>query len=329
MEYRDVTFSGIQPSGNMHIGNYLGAVKNWVSAQQESENIYCIVNSHAITVKQDPKELHNKTFEMAALLIACGIDPNKSILFIQSQVKEHYELAWILNCNIPMGDMKRMTQFKDKSKKNPDNINVGLFDYPALMAADILLYQAKHVPVGNDQKQHIELARDVAERFNRDYGKTFTIPEPVIPKLGARVMGLDDATKKMSKSDDKVNHAIYMLDTADTILSKFKKAKTDSLGTVEFDKNRPEMYNLLGIYQSFTGKKPKEIEKEFEGKGYGYLKTTIAEAVIESLKPIQAEYDRLMKDKKNIQRIMNNGAEKARDAAQKTINLAKERVGLV
>ncbi|MGP1580489.1 MAG: tryptophan--tRNA ligase [Wolinella sp.] len=322
-------FSGIQPTGNIHLGNYLGAVKKWVDSQDEFDNIFCIVNSHAITIKQDPATLRAKTYELAAVLLACGIDADKSKLFIQSEIDEHAALAWILECNIPMGDMSRMTQFKDKSQKNPKNINTGLFNYPALMAADILLYRSDFVPVGEDQKQHLELTRDVAERFNRDYGETFTIPEPMIPKVGARIMGLDDPSKKMSKSENKPNHGIALLDSPDEILRKFKKATTDSQNIVRFDQNQAGIYNLLSIYQIFTNKSREAIEAEFEGKGYGVLKIAVAEAVIEGLRPIQERYARLANDQTYLREILTNSAEHVRAIAQETYQEAKKRVGLI
>ena len=322
-------FSGIQPTGSIHLGNYLGAVKNWVDSQEEYENIFCVVNSHAITTKQDPEQLRQKTYELAAMLLACGIDTQKSHLFIQSQIDEHAALAWILDCNIPMGDMSRMTQFKDKSAKNPKNINVGLFNYPALMAADILLYQVDGVPVGEDQKQHLELTRDVAMRFNRDYGECFKIPEPLIPKVGARIMGLDNPESKMSKSSSGANHAIFLLDSPEAIMAKFKKATTDSHTTIVFDPTRAGLYNLLSIYEIFTHKSRESIEQEFAGKGYGQLKSAIAEVVIESLRPIRERYERLMGDEGYIREILAQGAQSVRPIASGTYERAKELVGLV
>lgn len=322
-------FSGIQPTGSIHLGNYLGAVKNWVDSQEEYENIFCVVNSHAITTKQDPEQLRQKTYELAAMLLACGIDTQKSHLFIQSEIDEHAALAWILDCNIPMGDMSRMTQFKDKSAKNPKNINVGLFNYPALMAADILLYQVDGVPVGEDQKQHLELTRDVAMRFNRDYGECFKIPEPLIPKVGARIMGLDNPESKMSKSSSGANHAIFLLDSPEAIAAKFKKATTDSHNTIVFDPSRAGLYNLLSIYEIFTHKSREAIEQEFAGKGYGQLKSAIAEVVIESLRPIRERYERLMGDEGYIREILAQGAQSVRPIASGTYERAKELVGLV
>lgn len=322
-------FSGIQPTGQIHLGNYLGAVKNWVDSQDEFENIFCVVNSHAITLPQDPKELKDKTYELAGMLIACGIDMEKSSLFIQSEIDEHPALAWLLDCNISMGEMNRMTQFKDKSLKNPKSVNVGLFNYPALMAADILLYQADGVPVGEDQKQHLELTRNVAEKFNRDFGECFKIPEPFIPKAGARVMGLDDPGIKMSKSAKGVNHAIFLLDTPEDILRKIKKATTDSDTSIVFDSNRLGLYNLLGIYQIFTQKSQDEIEKEFYNQGYGVLKTSIAEVVIESLRPIREKYEKLSKEKGYIEKILKEGANKVRPIANSTYKKAKDLLGLI
>lgn len=322
-------FSGIQPTGNIHLGNYLGAIKQWVSSQDEYENIFCIVNSHAITTRQDPAELRQKTFELAGILLACGIDTNKSSLFIQSQIDEHPALAWILDCHIPMGDMNRMTQFKDKSNKNPKNINVGLFNYPALMAADILLYQAHNVPVGEDQKQHLELTRNVAIRFNREYGECFRIPEPIIPKVGARIMGLDDPHSKMSKSAKGENHAIFLLDSPDIITRKIKKAITDSQTEIVFDESRPGLYNLLCIYEIFTQKSRQDIESEFVGKGYGHLKSAIAEVLVESLRPIQESYAKISQDKAYIQSVLDSSADSIRPIAKTTYDKAKQLIGLV
>lgn len=322
-------FSGIQPTGSIHLGNYLGAVRQWVDSQDEYENIFCVVNSHAITTKQNPKTLLQETYRLVAMLLACGIDTNKSSLFIQSQIDEHPALAWILDCYIPMGDMSRMTQFKDKSSKNPKNINVGLFNYPALMAADILLYQADGVPVGEDQKQHLELTRDVAMRFNREYGECFTIPEPIIPKVGARIMGLDNPESKMSKSATGENHAIFLLDSPETIQRKIKRAVTDSQSGIIFDKNRAGLYNLLSIYEIFTHKSREDIESEFEGKGYGHLKNAVAEVVIESLRPIQERYTQIQSEQNYIQSILDTSLQTIRPIAQNTYNNIKKLIGLV
>lgn len=322
-------FSGIQPTGSIHLGNYLGAIKNWVDSQNEFENIFCVVNTHAITIKQNPQELKQKTYELAAMLLACGIDPKKSNLFIQSEVDYHAALAWILDCNIPMGDMSRMTQFKDKSQKNPKNINVGLFNYPALMAADILLYQVDFVPVGEDQKQHLELTRDVAMRFNRDYGECFKIPEVLIPKSGARIMGLDTPESKMSKSAKGENHAIFLLDSSEAISKKFKKATTDSIGLIAFDKDRAGVNNLLNIYAAFSKKSQEDIESEFSGLGYGALKSRVAEIVIENLAPIRNEYLKISADLDYVKSVLNHSAEQVRIIAESTYKKAKDLVGLI
>ncbi|MBD5166152.1 tryptophan--tRNA ligase [Helicobacter sp.] len=323
-------FSGIQPTGNIHLGNYLGAVKNWVENQEKYENIFCVVNSHAITIPQEPSVLRQKTYDLCAMLLACGINPSQSILFIQSQIQEHTSLAWLLTCITPMGDLSRMTQFKDKSQKNPKNIFAGLFNYPNLMSADILLYKSNFVPVGEDQKQHIELARDTAIRFNRDFGETFVVPEPLILKSGARIMGLDDPTKKMSKSSgDKPNHLIALIDTPEAIVKKFKKATTDSEGIIAFDKNRAGVYNLLTIYQCFTKQTQAQIEAEFAGQGYGVLKTRVAEVVIESLRPIRESYEKLINEKDYLHSILQEGESRARQIATATYKEAKEKMGLV
>jgi tryptophanyl-tRNA synthetase len=321
-------FSGIQPTGNIHIGNYLGATRHWAAKQDNYDNIFCIVDLHAITVQQDPKELNAKIREVTGLLLAAGIDPRKSIVFIQSHIHEHSELAWILNCFIPMGWMQRMTQFKEKSGKQKEQVSVGLFDYPALMAADILLYNTDVVPVGEDQKQHVELARDAAQRFNNIYGEIFTLPEPLIPDTGARIMGLDDPTRKMSKSEEGPNHAIALLDTADAIRSKMMRATTDSLKEIRFDESRPGIYNLLTIYQTFTGQKKQEIESQFEGKGYGDFKKALAEVVIEGLRPLQERYKKVTTEPGYLDSILAEGAAKARPLAEKTLAKVHKVVGL-
>ena len=322
-------FSGIQSTGKVHLGNYLGAIKNWVDSQKDYENIFCIVNSHAITIAQDPKELKKNTYELAKVLLACGIDPKRSHLFIQSEVDEHGALAWVLDCNIAMGEMSRMTQFKDKSQRNPKNINVGLFNYPALMAADILLYQTDLVPVGEDQKQHLELTRNVAQKFNRDFGECFKIPEALIPKVGARVMGLDDPSVKMSKSIAGANHAIFLLDDAETIMRKVKKATTDSEGCIKFDENRAGVYNLLGIYEIFSQKTRAEIESHFANKGYGDLKRELGEVIVEGLRPIWRRYEDLSQEEGYIMQALNDGRDRAKEIASKTYKNVKELVGLV
>lgn len=321
-------FSGIQPTGNIHIGNYLGAIKQWVKRQDDYDNIFCIVDLHAITVPQDPMALKAKTREVSGLLLAAGIDPRRSILFIQSDISAHAELAWILNCFIPMGWMQRMTQFKEKSLKQKEQVSVGLFDYPALMAADILLYNTDIVPVGDDQKQHVELARDAAQRFNSIFGETFKLPEPVIPEVGARIMGLDDPTKKMSKSEAAAAHAINLLDSPDAIKGKLARATTDSQRDILFDENRPGVYNLLVIYELFSGQSRKEIEAHFADKGYAALKKEIGEVVVAGLRPLQERYRELTADPTYIDSLLAEGADRARPMAEKTLALVRERVGL-
>ena len=321
-------FSGIQPTGDIHIGNYLAAIKHWVKMQDTFDNIFCIVDMHAITVQQDPKVLKAKIREVTGLLLAAGIDSKRSIIFVQSDISAHSELAWILNCFIPMGWMQRMTQFKEKSQKQKQQVSVGLFDYPALMAADILLYNTDVVPVGEDQKQHVELARDVAQRFNSIYGETFRLPEPSIPEVGARIMGLDNPTKKMSGSETASGHAINLLDTRDVIRGKILHATTDSLREIRFDKNRPGIYNLLVIYELFTGKSRKDIETQFDGKGYATLKKELGEVVIEGLSLLQKRYRELTADPAYIDSLLTKGVKRARPLAEKTLALVKERVGL-
>ncbi|WQY69591.1 tryptophan--tRNA ligase [Helicobacter pylori] len=320
-------FSGIQPTGQIHLGNYLGAIKHWVELQDEYENLFCIVNSHAITLPIEPKFLKSQTYELVKLLLACGISPKRSGLFIQSEVDEHPALAWLLNCQVSMGEMQRMTQFKDKSLKNPKSVNVGLFNYPILMASDILLYQSDLVPVGEDQKQHLELTRNIAEKFNRDFGNCFKVPEPLIAKVGARVMGLDDPKVKMSKSHQGANHAIFLLDEPDIIVKKIKKAATDSMGVIEFDEKREGIFNLLNIYMLLSDESPEKIEERFKNKGYGDFKKELAEVVIQSLKPIQERYKEISDDE--VKAVLNCGTEKARPLARATYQKAKELMGLV
>jgi tryptophanyl-tRNA synthetase len=321
-------FSGIQPTGEIHIGRYLGAVRHWVAMQENYDDIICIVDLHAITVPQEPALLKGRIREFAGLLMAVGIDPERSILFVQSHVSAHSELAWILNCFIPMGWMQRMTQFKEKSLKQKEQVSVGLFDYPSLMAADILLYQTDVVPVGEDQKQHVELARDAAQRFNNIYGETFVLPEPVIPDVGARIMGLDDPTKKMSGSEMGAGHSINLLDPPDAIRAKIARATTDSLKEIRFDESRPGIFNLLTIYQTFTRQPAKEIEARFEGKGYSDFKKELAEVVIESLRPLQERYRALTAEPGHIDALLKAGADKARPLAARTLDEVKKRVGL-
>jgi tryptophanyl-tRNA synthetase len=321
-------FSGIQPTGNIHIGNYLGATQRWAADQDKYDSIFCIVDLHAITIQQDPKELKAKIREVTGLLLAAGIDPQKSIVFVQSHIHEHSELAWILNCFIPMGWMSRMTQFKEKSGSQKEQVSVGLFDYPALMAADILLYDTDVVPVGDDQKQHVELARDAAQRFNNIYGNVLTLPQPLIGEVGARIMGLDDPTKKMSKSEEAPNHAINLLDKPETIRAKIMRATTDSLKEIRFDESRPGIFNLLTIYQTFTGEKARVIEAKFEGKGYSDFKKALAEVVVEGLRPLQERYKKITSEKGYLDRIVAEGAAKARPTAQKTLARVQQAVGL-
>lgn len=319
-------FSGAQPTGNIHLGNYLGALRNWVALQREYESFYCIVNLHAITLPQDPKLLCEKTRELARIYLAVGIDPNVSTIFIQSDVPEHAELTWILNCIARMSELERMTQFKDKARKQTENVAVGLFDYPVLMAADILLYQTDLVPVGEDQKQHLELTRDLAIRFNRDYGETFRVPDPYIPRVGARIMSLSDPTKKMSKSDDDPNGCVMLLDDADTIRRKFKRAVTDSGTEIRFDEMRPAITNLLTIYQLMTGNEPPEIEANFAGKGYALLKQELADVTVDFLKPFQDRVHGISDAELN--RILGQGSERAQGIASDTLKNAMERLGL-
>ncbi|WRE75386.1 tryptophan--tRNA ligase [Helicobacter pylori] len=320
-------FSGIQPTGQIHLGNYLGAIKHWVEMQDEYENLFCVVNSHAITLPIDPVFLKSQSYELVKLLLACGISPKQSGLFIQSEVDEHPALAWLLNCQVSMGEMQRMTQFKDKSLKNPKSVNVGLFNYPILMASDILLYQSDLVPVGEDQKQHLELTRNIAEKFNRDFGDCFKVPEPLIAKVGARVMGLDDPKVKMSKSHQGANHAIFLLDEPDIIVKKIKKAATDSMGVIAFDEKREGIFNLLNIYMLLSDESPEKIEERFKNKGYGDFKKELAEVMIQALKPIQERYKEISDDE--VKAVLNGGTEKARPLAQMTYQKAKELMGLV
>lgn len=320
-------FSGIQPSGALTIGNYLGALKNWTKLIDEYECIFSVVDLHAITVRQDPKELKERCYALLAQYIACGLDPEKCTMFMQSHVPQHSQLAWILNCYTYMGELSRMTQFKDKSARHADNINAGLFTYPVLMASDILLYNADLVPVGHDQKQHLELTRDLAERFNGIYGDTFKIPEGYIAKHGARVMDLTDPTKKMSKSEPQ--GSIALLEEPASIMKKFKRAVTDSFGYVKYEEGRFAMNNLISIYCSTTGKTADEVEKEFEGKGYGDFKKAVAEAVISELEPVQAEYAKLMEDKAYLEKVFKAGAERAEAIAEKTLRDVYEKIGYI
>ncbi|MBE5785696.1 MAG: tryptophan--tRNA ligase [Clostridiales bacterium] len=326
---KKIVLSGIQPSGSPTLGNYVGALRNWALLQTEDRFCYyCVANLHAATVRQDPDDLRRRAFETVALLLACGVDPERSAVFVQSHVKEHAELNWVLNCSTYIGELNRMTQFKDKSQKHADNINAGLYTYPVLMAADILLYQSDLVPVGQDQKQHLELTRDIAIRFNKQHGNTFRIPEGYIPKVGARVMSLQDPTSKMSKSDPNPNGYVAIMDDPAVILKKFKRAVTDSDGLIKFDpENKPGVSNLLAIYTTFTGKSIEEAEQEFEGKGYGHLKTAVADAVIAELTPVQEKFKQLVADEAYIRKVMEEGAAQARITAAETVKKAYHAMG--
>ena len=328
-ERKKVIFSAIQPSGTITLGNYLGALKNWISLQNEYDCIYALADLHTITVRQDPAVFRRHTLEAYALLLACGIDPKKSIFFIQSHVTTHAQLAWVLNCYTQFGELQRMTQFKDKSAKHPDNINAGLFTYPTLMAADILLYQADLVPVGVDQKQHLELTRNIAERFNGLYGQTFTMPDGYIPPKGAKIMSLQDPTKKMSKSDDNANASIAVLDKPEDIMRKFKRAVTDSEACVRYAEGKDGVNNLMGIYSCVTGKTYEQIESEFAGKGYGDFKAAVGEAVAEHLRPIRERYDDYIKNKDYLEQCWSEGAEKAYGISIHTLRKVMKKVGFV
>ena len=330
--YKDkkVVFSGIQPSGQLTIGNYLGALKNFKEFSEEYRCYYCVVDEHAITVRQNPAELRRRTYETLALYIAAGLDPEKNVLFVQSHVSGHAELGWILDCYTMFGELSRMTQFKDKSRKNADNINAGLFTYPALMAADILLYQTEMVPVGHDQKQHLELARDIAERFNQIYGDTFIVPEPFINKTpAARIMSLAEPTKKMSKSDENENATVRILDERDVIIKKFKRAVTDSEAEICAREGKDGIINLMSIYGAFTGKTFEEIEREFAGKGYGDFKMAVGEACADALAPVQAEFKRLMQDKKYLEDMMLKGAMEAHHDSLRTMSKVRRKIGFI
>lgn len=327
IDNKKVLFSGMQATGNLTLGNYLGALKNWVSLSDEYECFYSVVDMHSITVRQDPAVLRKRARALLTLYIAAGLDPEKNCIYYQSHVSGHAELAWILNCFTYMGELNRMTQFKDKSAKHADNINAGLFTYPVLMAADILLYQADVVPVGIDQMQHLEITRDVAQRFNGIYGDVFTIPEAYIGKTGAKIMSLQDPSKKMSKSDENVNASIYLMDDPDAIRRKCKRAITDSLGQIRYSDDQPGVKNLISIYSACLGKTPEEVEKEFDGRGYGEFKEAVGEAVVSVLEPLQARVRELEKDKSYIDGIIKNNAEKANYYAQKTLRKVQRKVG--
>ncbi len=324
-----VCFSGVQPSGNLTIGNYLGAIKNFAEFSEQYKTFYCVVDEHAITVRQNPADLRRRTYETLALYMACGLDPEKNTLYVQSMVHEHAELAWLLNCFTMFGELSRMTQFKDKSAKHADNINAGLFTYPVLMAADILLFQTDVVPVGVDQKQHVELCRDIANRLNQIYPDLFTVPEPIMAKSGKKIMSLAEPTKKMSKSDENTNAVVYILDDKDTIIRKFKRAVTDSEAEVRFSEDKPGVSNLMTIYSCFTGKNYDEIEREFAGKGYGDFKLAVGEATADALAPVQARFAELMADKAGLEAQMKRGAEEASYYARRTLSKIQKKLGFV
>jgi tryptophanyl-tRNA synthetase len=328
-ERKKVIFSAIQPSGTITLGNYLGALKNWISLQDEFDCIYALADLHTITVRQNPADFRRNTLDAYALLLACGIDPEKSPFFIQSHVNTHAQLAWVLNCYTQFGELQRMTQFKDKAAAHADNVNAGLFTYPSLMAADILLYQADLVPVGADQKQHLELTRNIAERFNSAYSPTFTVPDPYIPQQGARVMSLQEPTKKMSKSDGNVNAFVAVLDQPDDIMRKFKRAVTDSDACVRRAEGKDGVNNLMGIYSCVTGLTDEQIEKEFEGKGYGDFKTAVGEAVVEHLRPIQERYADYIKNKDYLEKCYTESAQKALAISTRTLNKVMKKVGFI
>ena len=326
---KKIIFSATQPSGKITLGNYLGALRNWVALQEDYNALYCVADEHAITVRQDPAALRRQTLELYAQFIACGLDPEKSIIFIQSQVPQHAELAWVLNCYTMYGELSRMTQFKDKSAAHADNVNAGLFTYPSLMAADILLYQADLVPVGEDQRQHVELTRNIAQRFNSVYGDVFTMPEAYIPKVAARVMSLSEPEKKMSKSSPNENSYILVMDKPEVILRKFKRAVTDSEGGIYRSPAKPGVSNLIEIYAAVTGKTPEAVEEAFSGQGYGAFKPAVGEAVVEALRPIREETERLLADKAYLESLYRQGAEKAAAIASRTLRKVHKKVGFV
>ena len=320
-------FSGMQATGTLTLGNYLGALNNWVTLSDEYTCLYCVVDEHSITVRQDPAELRRRARNLLTLYIAAGLDPEKNIIYYQSHVPAHAELSWILGCFTYMGELQRMTQFKDKAAKHADNINAGLFTYPVLMAADILLYQADVVPVGVDQMQHLELTRNIAERFNNIYGDVFTIPEAYIGKVGAKIQSLQDPSKKMSKSDENANASIYLVDDRDTIIRKFKRAVTDNEACVRYSDDQPGIKNLITIYSAVTGKAPEDVEREFDGRGYGDFKLAVGEAVADRLTPIQETQAKLLQDKAYVDSIIKTNAEKADYLAQKTLRKVQKKIG--
>ena len=323
-------YSAIQPSGQLTLGNYLGALRNFPKLQNDYDCVYCIANMHSLTVRQDPAELRERIYSLLSLYLACGLDPEKNVLYLQSHVHEHAELAWILNCYTYNGELSRMTQFKDKSSKHADNINAGLFTYPVLMAADILLYQSDFVPIGQDQKQHLELSRDIADRFNKLYGQTFVVPAPLISKQGARIMSLQEPSKKMSKSDTNTSNFVLLTEAPEAIMKKFKKAVTDSEAEVRYDEeNKPGVSNLINIYGAVTDKSVSDVEKEFEGARYGDFKMAVGQAVIDALTPIREKYEQLMNDKAYLNSVLKNGREKASEIASTTLSDVYEKVGFV
>ena len=324
---KKIIFSATQPSGRITLGNYLGALRNWVALQDDYNAIYCVADEHAITVRQDPAALRRQSLELYAQFIACGLDPEKSIIFIQSHVPQHAELAWVLNCYTMFGELSRMTQFKDKSASHADNVNAGLFTYPSLMAADILLYQADLVPVGEDQRQHVEITRNIAQRFNGIYGDVFTMPEAYIPKVAARVMSLSEPEKKMSKSSPNENSFVLVMDKPEAIMRKFKRAITDSEGGIYRSPEKPGVTNLIEIYSAVTGMTPEAVENEFNGKGYGVFKPAVGEAVVEALRPIREETERLLGDKGYLETLYRPGAEKAAALANRTLRKVHKKVG--
>lgn len=327
LDNKEVLFSGMQATGNLTLGNYLGALKNWVDISDDYMTFFCVVDMHSITVRQDPAELRKRARALLTLYIAAGLDPVKNCIYYQSHVPQHAELNWVLNCHTYVGELQRMTQYKDKSAKHADNINSGLLTYPCLMAADILLYQAEKVPVGIDQKQHIELTRNLAERFNALYGETFVVPDIWLGKKGRKIMSLQDPAKKMSKSDENPNASIYLMDDTDAIMRKFKRAVTDSIGEVRYCDEQPGVSNLIDIYCTCTGKETADCEKEFAGLGYGSFKEAVGQAVVDVLKPLHERYEELSKDKDYIDRIIVDNADKARYYAEKTMRKVRKKVG--
>ena len=327
---KPIIFSGIQPSGELSVGNYIGSLRNWVKLQDDYDCIYCVVNEHAITVRQDPKELLSRSYDTLAIFLAAGIDPNKSTIFLQSHVPAHCQLSWVLNCYTQVGELNRMTQYKDKSKRYADNVTAGLFDYPVLMAADILLYQANLVPVGDDQKQHIEITRDIATRFNNLYGDTFVLPEGYFPKTGARVMSLQEPTKKMSKSDDNQNNVVRILEEPKSIIKKLKKAVSDSDNppVIKYDwENKPGVSNLLEILSACNGKSIDELVEQYKDSMYGTFKCDVGDALVAMLEPIQTKYKEIRADQGYLDEVLKNGAVKARERAQKTLDDVYKKVG--